>query len=58
MPEQQNIEYKTSWHEEYLDWICGFTNAQGDKIYIGKDDNAVRKRNILRYEYIKINNIF
>ncbi|MCL2073071.1 MAG: hypothetical protein FWH18_04055 [Marinilabiliaceae bacterium] len=37
MPEQQNIEYKTSWHEEYLDWICGFANAQGDKIYIGKD---------------------
>jgi ATP-dependent DNA helicase RecG len=40
MPEQQNIEYKSSWHEEYLDWICGFANAQGGKIYIGKDDNG------------------
>ena len=28
MPETQNIEYKSSWHEEYLDWICGFANAQ------------------------------
>jgi hypothetical protein len=21
MPEQQNIEYKSSWHDDYLDWI-------------------------------------
>ncbi|MDR1973544.1 MAG: putative DNA binding domain-containing protein [Bacteroidales bacterium] len=40
MPEQQNIEYKSSWHEDYLDWICGFANAQGGRIYIGKDDNG------------------
>jgi ATP-dependent DNA helicase RecG len=38
MSESQNIEYKSSWHDEYLDWICGFANAQGGKIYIGKDD--------------------
>ena len=41
MPESQNIEYKSSWHEEYLDWICGFANAKGGKIYIGKDDNGI-----------------
>jgi len=29
MPETQNIEYKSSWHEDYLQWICGFANAQG-----------------------------
>jgi ATP-dependent DNA helicase RecG len=40
MPEQQNIEYKSSWHDDYLDWICGFANAQGGKIYIGKNDNG------------------
>ena len=40
MSESQNIEYKSSWHDEYLDWICGFANAQGGKIYIGKDDNG------------------
>jgi len=40
MPEQQNIEYKSSWHDDYLKWVCGFANAQGGKIYIGKDDNG------------------
>ena len=40
MSESQNIEYKSSWHEDYLDWICGFANAQGGRIYIGKDDNG------------------
>ncbi len=38
MPEKQNIEYKSSWHDDYLKWIGGFANAQGGKIYIGKDD--------------------
>ena len=40
MPEHQNIEYKSSWHDDYLDWICGFANAQGGKIYIGRDDSG------------------
>jgi ATP-dependent DNA helicase RecG len=38
MPEKQNIEYKSSWHDDYLQWICGFANAQGGRIYIGKND--------------------
>ncbi len=29
MSESQNIEYKESWRDEYLKWICGFANAQG-----------------------------
>ena len=37
--EKQNIEYKESWRNEYLKWICGFANAQGGRIYIGVDDN-------------------
>lgn len=40
MPESQNIEYKTIWKDEYLKWICGFANAQGGTIFIGKDDNG------------------
>jgi ATP-dependent DNA helicase RecG len=40
MPEQQNIEYKQSWHDDYLKWVCGFANANGGVIYIGKDDNG------------------
>ena len=38
MPEQQNIEYNQSWHVDYLK--CGFANAQGGVIFIGKDDNG------------------
>ena len=40
MPETQNIEYKSVWKDEYLKWICGFANAQGGVLYIGKDDNG------------------
>ena len=40
MPEQQNIEFKQSWQDEYLKWVCGFANAQGGIIFIGKDDNG------------------
>ena len=39
MSESQNIEYKESWRDEYLKWICGFANAQGGRIYIGISDN-------------------
>ena len=40
MPENQNIEWKSSWRDEFLKWICGFANAQGGKIFIGKDDSG------------------
>jgi len=39
MKEDQNIEYKSSWRDEYLKWICGFANASGGKIFIGIDDD-------------------
>ncbi len=41
MAENQNIEWKESWRDEYLKWICGFANAQGGKMYIGTDDNGI-----------------
>ncbi|MCG2760466.1 MAG: putative DNA binding domain-containing protein [Candidatus Delongbacteria bacterium] len=40
MTEHQNTEYKQSWHDDYLKWVCGFSNAQGGKIYVGIDDNG------------------
>ncbi len=40
MSESQIIEYKQSWRDEYLKWICGFANANGGCIFIGKDDNG------------------
>jgi ATP-dependent DNA helicase RecG len=38
MAENQNVEYKESWRDEYLKWICGFANANGGKIFVGKND--------------------
>ena len=37
--ENQNIEYKRIWKDEYLKWVCGFANAQGGRIYIGIGDD-------------------
>lgn len=36
MPEHQTIEYKESWQDEFLEWICGYANAFGGTLYIGK----------------------
>ena len=38
--ENQNIEWKETWHDEYLKWINGYANAQGGRLYIGYDDNG------------------
>lgn len=38
--EKQNIEFKESWRDEYLKWLCGFANAQGGTLYIGVNDKA------------------
>lgn len=38
--EHQSVEWKESWHDEYLKWICGYANANGGTIYIGTDDNG------------------
>lgn len=40
MPENQNIEWKESWNDRYLKWICGFANAQGGELVIGKNDQG------------------
>ena len=40
MPENQNTEYKQAWHDDYLKWICGFANATGGLLIIGKKDNG------------------
>ena len=40
MPEHQTVEWKESWHDEYLEWICGYANAYGGTLYIGKNDKG------------------
>ncbi|MCY4343806.1 MAG: putative DNA binding domain-containing protein [Gammaproteobacteria bacterium] len=48
--EGQNLEWKSAWRDEHLKWICGFANAQGGLLVIGKNDNGeiVGVRNPLR----------
>ncbi len=38
--EDQNTEWKTSWRDDYLKWICGFANAQGGVLEIGRNDKG------------------
>jgi ATP-dependent DNA helicase RecG len=38
--EQQNLEWKESWRDEYLRWICGFANAEGGTLVIGRNDQG------------------
>ena len=40
MPESQLTEYKESWRDEYLRWICDFANVRGGVLYIGKRDDG------------------
>ena len=47
MTENQNIEYKQSWHDDYMKWVCGFANAVGGVIYIGKDVTDLRFHEII-----------
>lgn len=40
MCESQNVEFKQTWHDEYLEWICGYANASGGRLYIGRADDG------------------
>jgi len=40
MRENQNVEYKQMWKDEYLRWVSAFANTTGGVIYIGVDDNG------------------
>lgn len=34
------MEWKESWRDDYLRWICGFANAEGGVLVIGRDDKG------------------
>lgn len=40
MNENQHVEWKESWRDEFLKWISGFANAQGGVLVIGKNDRG------------------
>jgi len=38
--ESQQIEWKWSWQDEFLKWLCGYANADGGTLYIGVNDDG------------------
>lgn len=38
--ESQNIEFKSTWRDEYLKVICAFANVDGGRLIIGVDDKG------------------
>ena len=40
MSESQHVEWKESWRDEYLKWVCGFANADGGVLIVGRNDEG------------------
>ena len=32
--ESQHTEWKETWRDDYLRWMCGFANAQGGRLLL------------------------
>jgi ATP-dependent DNA helicase RecG len=41
MKENQHIEWKESWRDDYLKWIYGFANGDGGVLVIGRNDKGL-----------------
>ena len=40
MKESQHTEWKASWRDDHLRWVCGFANAEGGVLAIGRNDKG------------------
>ncbi len=40
LKENQTVEFKQSWKDDYLQYVSGFANAKGGTLYIGIDDDG------------------
>lgn len=38
--ESQRTEWKETWRDDYLRWVCGFANAQGGRLLLGMNDKG------------------
>ena len=38
--ENENVEWKERWKDDYLKQICSFANTKGGLLYIGVDDKG------------------
>ena len=36
--ESQHTEWKEAWRDDHLRWVCGFANAEGGRLEIGRND--------------------
>lgn len=41
MSESQHLEWKSSWHDDNVKSVCGFANAEGGMLVVGRDDDGV-----------------
>ncbi len=39
--ESQHTEWKETWRDDYLRWVCGFAKAQGGRLLLGVNDKGV-----------------
>lgn len=40
MNESQHVEWKESWRDDFLKWICGFANADGGMLVVDRNDRG------------------
>jgi ATP-dependent DNA helicase RecG len=40
MTEHQQLEWKESWRDEHLKWVCAFANGEGGMLVIGRNDRG------------------
>ena len=40
MKENQNLDFKQIWKDEFLEYVSGFANSQGGSLLIGVDDKG------------------
>ena len=38
--EHQQLEWKESWRDEHLKWMCAFANSEGGTLVIGRNDEG------------------
>ncbi|WP_158272805.1 helix-turn-helix domain-containing protein [Limnohabitans sp. T6-5] len=38
--ESQHTEWKEIWRGDYLRWVCGFANAQGERLLLRVNDKG------------------
>lgn len=38
--ENQTTEWKWSWNDDFLKWLCGYANMDGGILYVGVNDDG------------------